>query len=672
MLEDRNFFTKTIDSTILISNSQKRLDGMATNDRSNSIQFTHSASRSFSSHIDTDSISVFNFFLNDTVKKAAGISSLNYTLYPDQVTINGISKEKDSSSFFERLFHENIPQENTIQNITPSSAKGLVSFTYTNFSKLYAQLRELTAKKNDSLESYELFESASEMGEIYLDSNRAIVLKSIDRTSTIDALVDHQEIINTYRNVDIYDISNDSIFRPMSPLLTNTAINKYTILDDFFVFANSEEVLQTIIASYLNNSTLSNEQSFGNCMNNLSDESSVLLVVNSDLLKEKLEGLFENGINANDIKNYKHSAFQLIQDDQFIHFNGILSKYNKRTISNEILEEFNITLDDHILVPPHFVINHRTRQKEIVVQDVNNNLYLISNRGKILWKKQLNGAILGEIEQVDLYRNGRLQLAFATSKRVYVIDRNGNDVSPFPLRFNDDITQPLSIFDYDRKKNYRFVVVQKGNVLVYDRRGKTVRGFDYNNSGIITSRPKHIRVNSRDYIVFVAGGKMQILNRRGKVRIPSNNSFEHSHNDVFYYKNAFTTTSSNGTLVQVNLNGNFAEQDLNLDNYHLIDATSKTLVSISDNLLNIKQRTYELEFGDYTQPKIFYINDKIYVTISDKQSNRIFMFDSQARLLSNFPVYGNSTVDFENIDSDPKLEFVTIGDSNSIIVYEKN
>ena len=189
---------------------------------------------------------------------------------------------------------------------------------------------------------------------------------------------------------------------------------------------------------------------------------------------------------------------------------------------------------------------------------------------------------------------------------------------------------------------------------------------------VITSKPKHIRVNSRDYIVFVAGGQLKILNRRGKVRIPSNTSFDHSNNEVFFYKNAFTTTTSNGTLVQVNLNGNFAEQDLNLDTYHRIDATSKTLVSISDNLLNIKQRTYELDFGDYTQPKIFYINDKIYVTLSDKQSNRIFMFDSQARLLSNFPVYGNSTVDFGNIDSDPKLEFVTIGDSNSIILYEKN
>ena len=34
---------------------------------------------------------------------------------------------------------------------------------------------------------------------------------------------------------------------------------------------------------------------------------------------------------------------------------------------------------------PQFVKNHITKQKEIVVQDINNNLYLISNKGKIIW-----------------------------------------------------------------------------------------------------------------------------------------------------------------------------------------------------------------------------------------------------------------------------------------------
>ena len=48
------------------------------------------------------------------------------------------------------------------------------------------------------------------------------------------------------------------------------------------------------------------------------------------------------------------------------------------------------------------------------------------------------------------------------------------------------------------------------------------------------------------------------------------------------------------------------------------------------------------------------------------------MFDSQSKLLPNFPVYGNSSIELDNIDQDKNLEFVTKGESNSIILYQMN
>ena len=104
---------------------------------------------------------------------------------------------------------------------------------------------------------------------------------------------------------------------------------------------------------------------------------------------------------------------------------------------------------------PHFVTNHITKAKEIVVQDINDYLYLISNQGKVLWKKKIVGKILGQIKQVDIYKNGRLQLIFVTQKRLYVLDRNGKEVKPFPKVFRDKITQPLSVFDYDNNSDLK-------------------------------------------------------------------------------------------------------------------------------------------------------------------------------------------------------------------------
>ena len=79
-----------------------------------------------------------------------------------------------------------------------------------------------------------------------------------------------------------------------------------------------------------------------------------------------------------------------------------------------------------------------------------------------------------------------------------------------------------------------------------------------------------------------------------------------------------------------------------------------------------------MDYGDYTAPQIFYINDKIYVTTTDLQAKKIYLFDSLGKPVANFPIYGNSSITLDNIDKDRNLEVITKSDSNSIIVYEIN
>jgi hypothetical protein len=163
-----------------------------------------------------------------------------------------------------------------------------------------------------------------------------------------------------------------------------------------------------------------------------------------------------------------------------------------------------------------------------------------------------------------------------------------------------------------------------------------------------------------------------ILNRKGQSRITVKETINFSKNEIFKYKNKFTTTTTKGELVQVNLKGGVSKQSLNLPSNHVIETTNKTLVTLVENKLTIKQKSQELDFGNYTAPKIFYLNDKIYVTLTDLQAQKVYLFDSQSRAINNFPVYGNSIIDLANIDTDSNLEFVTKGESNSIIVYQKN
>jgi len=624
-INDATVYSTIIDSTFFASSSKTIMVDAFTNNNQDEalkkIYNTTGADKTFSVVLKPDSDFVSSFFINDSIlpNSFTEYLAIDAELTQNNISFNGITTATDSTESLINIFKNTIPQVNQVQNITPSNSDGFMSFTFDNFKTLENQLLKFN-KKDSIAKNTTLFNDVFEVGVIYEANNRAIVLNSKDIIATNDALLSEQTKLDNYRGIALYAFSTPDLFnQTFTPLITDSPASMYCILDHFFVFANNLDILQNIIANYQNKTTLSSTSYFKDAQAQLSDASSLLQVLHS------------------------------------------------------VSEELNIKLDKALLSPPQFVKNHITKQKEIVVQDINNNLYLISNKGKILWKKQLKSAILGKIEQIDIYKNGRLQLVFVTQNKLYVLDRNGKEVKPFPLKFKDDITQPLAVFDYDKRKKYRFLVTQGKDVLMYDSKGKTVKGFAFKSAkNTIISQPKHLRIGTKDYITLKTKNKLYILDRLGKTRVTPKQSFSYSDQDVFLYNNTFTSTTSSGDLVSIDRKGHITSQNLNLAENHHLETTSKTLVTLSENKLVIKNKTTELDFGDYSNPRIFYVNNKIYVSVTDLQSHKIYLFDSQSKLLPNFPVYGNSAIELDNIDKDKNLEFVTQGENNAIILYQIN
>ncbi|MCB0447786.1 MAG: ribonuclease HII, partial [Gelidibacter sp.] len=613
-----------------------------------------------------------SFFLSQTLneKQLTNYFLLDADLSKDQLKFNGITKAVDSSKSLINVFKNTVPQEILVSKVCPIDADGFLSFTFNNYKAFSENL--IKFKKKDSLTATSLFDTASEIGVLYKGQTRAVIVRSIDATAMNDLLLT-QNALETYREVAIYPYDNPKLFyNYFSPFVTFQNASRYANIDDFFVFSDNETFLKDIISTYQNNSGVAETNAYQSIMEHLSDESSLFFYSNSSSLNHIFNTNFSEEKTLK-IDQYKASAIQFIYDADFAHVNAILKRNKSRAVANSVAEDISVKLDADLLTDPQFVNNHTNSQMEVVVQDINNNLYLISKDGKVLWKKQLDSKILGKVEQIDTYKNGRLQLVFATQKRVYMLDRNGKDVSPFPLKFNDAITQPLSVFDYDNKKDYRLMVTQGKSILLYDKQGKTVSGFTYKKAeNTISTQPTHFRIGRKDYIVFAQGNELEILDRVGKTRVKVKNNISFSGNAIYLYNNKFTTTNSKGELIQIDENGKMSTSNLNLAEKHAITTTSKTLVTLSDNILKIKSNTVELEFGDYTVPKIFYLNDKIYVSVTDLQTKKVYLFDSNGKLIDNFPVYGNSSIELDNIDKEKSLEFVTKGDSNSIIIYQIN
>ena len=208
---------------------------------------------------------------------------------------------------------------------------------------------------------------------------------------------------------------------------------------------------------------------------------------------------------------------------------------------------------------------------------------------------------------------------------------------------------------------------------MYNVQGKLVKGFGFKSTkNPIITQPKHFRIGNKDYITLKTEKKIYILDRIGKTRVKPKTSHAYSNQPIYLFKNTFTTTTSSGHLISIDTRGRVSEEKTNLSEKHFLETTSKTLVTQSENRLTIKNKTKELDFGDYSNPKLFYINDKIYISITDLQSHKVYLFDSQFKLFSNFPVFGNSSIELDNIDKDRNLEFVTKGDNNSVILYQIN
>lgn len=590
---------------------------------------------------------------------------INIDASPSSIAIDGVYTD----SKWMNIFDEILPKKSSLSEISPSS--NFKSFTYSNFEQLYENIKVIDSTINLSESSKVFFNTTEEFGVIKSSFGDAIIVKSIDINSSNDVLLAHKELIKSFRSIPIFEFKNDSIFNSnYGKILTKTKANFCSIINDFIIFAEKELIIEEIISKFINKNSLSNTHNYKSTQSLLSDEVSYIETLNPEALALTLNNLLSTSYSKEDLKQYKCSNFQVIKDNNVVHLNGLIQKTNHFNDLKKVKEQFNFKIDAPIIGEIQFVNNISTKQKDIIVQDENNQLYLISNKGNLIWKKKLSGPILGKVNQIDMFKNGKLQMAFATKNRVYLIDASGNNVNNFPLNFNDEISKPLSIFDYDKNKNYRLLVVQNSDILMYDTRARRVNGFKYNSKSNISSQPKHFRYQNKDYITFLRNDKLVILNRRGEIRIPVNENFNFSNQEIFFNDNKFTTIGANGDIIQVDTNGKIIRKKLGFDSRTNLLASKKLIIAQWDNNLQIGDKKIKLEFGNYTTPKLFYLNDKIFITITDIQSDKVWFFDSNGKVLSDFPVYGTSSIDLDNIDEDKSLEFVCQSSYNELIMYQ--
>ena len=329
------------------------------------------------------------------------------------------------------------------------------------------------------------------------------------------------------------------------------------------------------------------------------------LIEDYDLISSNLE----NNLNifdfeSSDSNSEYYKIFQLKKGDKILNINGYISDF-KNEPSNSLIDlKFESRIPNDIVLGPLIVKNHINNSNEVLIQDSKNILYLINDRGQVEWTREIDGKIIKEVNQIDSYKNGKLQYVFATEKSLNLLDRKGRDVGKFPLKFKDKITSPVSVFDYDKNKNYRLLITQNNELFMFDSKGSRVRGFDYNKKNKIVTTPKHFRIGNKDIIVFKTIDKLTILNRRGAVRINAKTLHNYSSDDVFQYQNFLVTSTIKNEIVSIDMKGNTKlEEPMPINSKVISD--KETIFTLQKNILSNSKINIEIPFGKYKDFKIF-------------------------------------------------------------------
>ncbi len=675
IINKQDYFTFTEDSVFVVSSSQNVIEQLIGGKSEKDIVFNKinklSNTQDLTAIIPANEILVnqsllFNF---------ASWASLDIEVLPDAITASGVVLANDSVPQLISVFKGLNPQQNDIAKVTPTNAETVVSLTFDDFSIFQNNLQHFRGIKNINHEETVLFDAISEVSKISLPEGNAIVLKSIDPELTNEALANFSNPKEPFKGILISDFTNSTIFSNQFLTFTNKTTPSIVFkLGNFFVFTENEAVTQNIINSYLTNNCLSNTSYYKEALSQLSDESSLLIMKLNGKYSGTLSNLLKNEIEDVSFKKYPLAIMQFNYDRDFAHINLVCKEANTTTssgVTGKVSQVKNIKLENDLLNNPTFFSNHRTGGKDIVVQDVTNKLHFISSGGKILWSKKLKSPILGKVQEVDLLRNGKKQLAFTTKNNFYILDRTGRNVAPFPIKFRDDITQPLSVFDYDNNRKYRFLITQGREVLMLDSKGKTVKGFKFKKtkSNIVFS-PQHFRIEGKDFIVIAEeNGKLNMLSRVGKSRVSVSKTFDYSKTPVTLENTKLVVINKDNSKNSVGIDGKTTTKKLDVTSYYFT-VKDKTKVTLDDNLMRINGVLNELPFGIYSEPNISIVNRKLYVSITETQENKVYVYNKSGNLLPGFPVFATSIIDLGDATKNGKTNIVVKGDSKNILLYE--
>lgn len=559
-------------------------------------------------------------------------------------------------------------REFDLSEVIPENISMLYQLSADGLATQFLRKEMINEKQNIWIESFSL----NEYSFFKSDKSFGVGIKSKGKSSAIEALKAYDKILGhnltftryTFDKEISFEIAKGN-FQWIERLLpgffnTKEKLNYAVAAGDYVVFSNNYSDLKQICKNTVLNRNLKSSYKYEQHKSKLSSASNTLFYSSFDELNvglffgEKVNAFFED---YGFYKKFEKVAAQSSGSGKHL-YNQIVLFGESGTIQKSNVN-WKTKLSASASLKPIIVKNHTNSDDEIFVQDENNYIYLISRKGRILWQKMIDGKILSDVYQVDKYKNRKLQYIFNTSGKVYLIDRNGNDVERFPISLPVRASAGLSVFDYDENKNFRiFLPLKDKRVRLYDLDANLISGWEFDKADApVTTAIQHYRFDGKDYIVFGDTLRMYILNRKGETRIKPEKLIGKSSKNEFYFdvkKSRWVSTTPSGTVFSVNIAGEVEElfnAKMSHGHYFMMKDLNrngrKDYIFVNKNellALNYKfEKVFEYEFPNYiVEPPAYYLfsRHKAGIGIVDKIDGRVYMFQRDGKQFPGFPYPG--------------------------------
>ncbi len=461
--------------------------------------------------------------------------------------------------------------------------------------------------------------------------------------------------------------------------------NYYTHISDFVIFANTSNSLKILIDYYETGKTMDLNSNFKKLSDNLQSNTNITLLLKPGLLKgltnKYLSGSVAKAIlnNFETVDDFQNVLFQFTKEGNRF-YNNFYIQFNK-SFQEENLSLWKTVLNDKVVGKPYLVKNFRTGKYDIIVFDKSHYMYLINANGKILWKKKLVQTPISDIEQVDYYKNGKIQFLFNTEDNIYIIDRKGRFTGNYPVRLNPSATNGLTLFDYNRKKDYRIMIAQADKrIYDYNIKGNPVKGWSKPKmKNIVTGKIQRLVINNKDYIfVTDIDNNVRILNRRGNTRIRLKGKVDKASNSLFYAnktngKGIILTTDNRGRLTYISSSGRITHTvfgKFSPEHYFLYEDFDgngrKDFIYVDNNKLTIFDRfknvlfSYTFKSTITSKPQFFTIGKgKRILGITASEEKTIYLFDKNGNTLISKGLVGEIPFTVGSLNNNKEINLIT-------------